>query len=136
MTDYTLFYWPIPFRGQFVRAVLAHVGARHAARRSTGKVHDPEAVHGDERETLPVGRRDRVAHLAHLERGRVVDREAEVELGTDLEVHHDLDRLFESATEPEREGSGPGLDVRLVGHPDPGRQTLSTDGPLVGEPAT
>lgn len=27
MTDYTLYYWPIPFRGQFVRAVLAHVGA-------------------------------------------------------------------------------------------------------------
>lgn len=27
MTDYTLFYWPIPFRGQFVRSVLAHVGA-------------------------------------------------------------------------------------------------------------
>ena len=27
MTDYTLYYWPIPFRGQFVRSVLAHVGA-------------------------------------------------------------------------------------------------------------
>ena len=27
MPDYTLHYWPIPFRGQFVRAVLAHVGA-------------------------------------------------------------------------------------------------------------
>ncbi len=27
MTDYTLFYWPIPFRGQFVRSVLAHVHA-------------------------------------------------------------------------------------------------------------
>ncbi|MEQ8306597.1 MAG: glutathione S-transferase [Hoeflea sp.] len=27
MTDYTLHYWPIQFRGQFVRAVLAHVGA-------------------------------------------------------------------------------------------------------------
>ncbi|MDJ0879679.1 MAG: glutathione S-transferase [Halieaceae bacterium] len=27
MTDYTLYYWPIPFRGQFVRAVLAHVNA-------------------------------------------------------------------------------------------------------------
>jgi len=27
MTDYTLFYWPIPFRGQFIRAVLSHVGA-------------------------------------------------------------------------------------------------------------
>lgn len=26
-TDYTLYYWPIPFRGQFVRAVFAHVGA-------------------------------------------------------------------------------------------------------------
>jgi glutathione S-transferase len=26
MADYTLFYWPIPFRGQFVRAVLAHAG--------------------------------------------------------------------------------------------------------------
>ncbi len=27
MTDYRLYYWPIPFRGQFVRAVLAHVQA-------------------------------------------------------------------------------------------------------------
>ncbi|WP_136660481.1 glutathione S-transferase [Nitratireductor sp. XY-223] len=27
MTDYTLYYWPIAFRGQFVRSVLAHVGA-------------------------------------------------------------------------------------------------------------
>lgn len=24
MTDYVLYYWPLPFRGQFVRAVLAH----------------------------------------------------------------------------------------------------------------
>ncbi len=27
MTDYTLYYWPVPFRGQFVRSVLAHAGA-------------------------------------------------------------------------------------------------------------
>lgn len=27
MIDYTLYYWPLPFRGQFVRSVLAHVGA-------------------------------------------------------------------------------------------------------------
>jgi len=27
MPDYTLYYWPIPFRGQFVRAVLAETGA-------------------------------------------------------------------------------------------------------------
>ncbi|KGF69630.1 glutathione S-transferase [Hoeflea sp. BAL378] len=27
MAQYTLYYWPLPFRGQFVRAVLAHVGA-------------------------------------------------------------------------------------------------------------
>jgi len=27
MPDYTLYYWPLPFRGQFVRAVLAHVRA-------------------------------------------------------------------------------------------------------------
>lgn len=27
MSDYTLYYWPLPFRGQFVRSVLAHVGA-------------------------------------------------------------------------------------------------------------
>jgi glutathione S-transferase len=26
MTDYTLYYWSAPFRGQFVRAVLAHAG--------------------------------------------------------------------------------------------------------------
>ncbi len=27
MTEYTLYYWPLPFRGQFVRSVLAHIGA-------------------------------------------------------------------------------------------------------------
>ena len=27
MIDYTLYYWPAPFRGQFVRSVLAHVHA-------------------------------------------------------------------------------------------------------------
>ena len=27
MADYTLYYWPIPFRGHFIRYVLAHVGA-------------------------------------------------------------------------------------------------------------
>ena len=27
MSDYTLYYWPVPFRGQFVRSVLAHVHA-------------------------------------------------------------------------------------------------------------
>ncbi|MEE2861857.1 MAG: glutathione S-transferase [Pseudomonadota bacterium] len=26
MADFTLFYWPLPFRGQFIRAVLAHAG--------------------------------------------------------------------------------------------------------------
>ena len=26
-TDYTLYYWPLPFRGQFIRSVLAHVDA-------------------------------------------------------------------------------------------------------------
>lgn len=28
LPDYTLYYWPIQFRGQFVRAVLAHVSAK------------------------------------------------------------------------------------------------------------
>jgi glutathione S-transferase len=28
MTDYDLYYWSAPFRGQFVRAVLAHAGKR------------------------------------------------------------------------------------------------------------
>lgn len=27
MADYTLYYWPIPFRGQFIRSLLTHVGA-------------------------------------------------------------------------------------------------------------
>jgi glutathione S-transferase len=27
MSDYILYYWSVPFRGQFVRAVLAHAGA-------------------------------------------------------------------------------------------------------------
>lgn len=26
MTDYDLYYWPLPFRGQFVRAILAYAG--------------------------------------------------------------------------------------------------------------
>jgi glutathione S-transferase len=26
MADYTLCYWPVPFRGQFIRAILAHAG--------------------------------------------------------------------------------------------------------------
>jgi len=30
MTDYTLYYWPLPFRGEFVRCVLAHAGASWA----------------------------------------------------------------------------------------------------------
>lgn len=28
MSDYTLYYWPVPFRGQFVRAILAFAGKR------------------------------------------------------------------------------------------------------------
>lgn len=27
MAEFTLYYWPVPFRGEFVRAILAHVGA-------------------------------------------------------------------------------------------------------------
>lgn len=27
MADYTLYYWPVPFRGQFVRAILEQAGA-------------------------------------------------------------------------------------------------------------
>lgn len=27
MSDFTLYYWPLPFRGEFVRALLAHAGA-------------------------------------------------------------------------------------------------------------
>ncbi|MEA1677657.1 glutathione S-transferase [Nitrospirillum sp. BR 11163] len=26
MADYTLYYWPVPFRGEFIRAILAHAG--------------------------------------------------------------------------------------------------------------
>lgn len=26
MSDYDLYYWPVPFRGQFIRAVLTHAG--------------------------------------------------------------------------------------------------------------
>ncbi len=26
MADYTLYYWPVPFRGQFIRAILVHAG--------------------------------------------------------------------------------------------------------------
>ena len=51
-----------------------------------------------------------------------------------IEAHSDRDRLLESATVPTGDGRELGLDIRLLGHPDPGRQTLETDGPLVGEP--
>lgn len=27
MADFTLYYWPMPFRGEFIRAILAHAGA-------------------------------------------------------------------------------------------------------------
>lgn len=27
MADYTLYYWPVPFRGEFIRAILAHQDA-------------------------------------------------------------------------------------------------------------
>lgn len=27
MAEFTLYYWPVPFRGEFVRAILAHQGA-------------------------------------------------------------------------------------------------------------
>jgi glutathione S-transferase len=37
MSDYDLYYWPIPFRGQFVRAVLAHAG-------KTWTEHDGAAI--------------------------------------------------------------------------------------------
>lgn len=37
MTDYDLYYWPIPFRGQFVRALLAYAG-------KTWTEHDGAAI--------------------------------------------------------------------------------------------
>lgn len=37
MTDYDLHYWPVPFRGQFVRAVLAYAG-------KTWTEHDAGAI--------------------------------------------------------------------------------------------
>lgn len=39
MSDYELYYWPIPFRGQFVRALLAHAG-------KTWTEHDAGAIAG------------------------------------------------------------------------------------------
>ena len=37
MADYDLYYWPVPFRGQFVRAVLAYAGR-------TWTEHDSDAI--------------------------------------------------------------------------------------------
>ena len=28
MSDYELYYWPVPFRGQFIRAILAYADKR------------------------------------------------------------------------------------------------------------
>ncbi|PZX15041.1 glutathione S-transferase [Palleronia aestuarii] len=39
MPDYALYYWPVPFRGQFVRAVLAHADR-------SWEEPDPEAILG------------------------------------------------------------------------------------------
>ena len=37
MSDYDLYYWPIPLRGQFVRALLAYAG-------KTWTEHDGAAI--------------------------------------------------------------------------------------------
>lgn len=37
MADYDLHYWPVPFRGQFIRAILAYAG-------KTWTEHDAEAI--------------------------------------------------------------------------------------------
>ena len=37
MTDYDLYYWPVPFRGQFIRAILAFAG-------KSWTEHDGEAI--------------------------------------------------------------------------------------------
>lgn len=49
MTDYTLYYWPIPFRGEFVRAVLAHAGARWTEADMTVMVGQKELDPADQR---------------------------------------------------------------------------------------
>ena len=38
MADYTLYYWPVPFRGQFIRAILAHAGRSWDERDDVGEV--------------------------------------------------------------------------------------------------
>ena len=37
MADYDLYYWPVPFRGEFIRAILAYAGKSWAE-------HDAEAI--------------------------------------------------------------------------------------------
>lgn len=44
MSAYTLYYWPLPFRGQFVRSVLSHVGASW----TEASIQDLIALKGDE----------------------------------------------------------------------------------------
>ncbi len=48
MTDYTLYYWPVPFRGQFIRAILAHAG------KTWDEPGDVGALTGAAPETQPV----------------------------------------------------------------------------------
>lgn len=50
MPEYTLYYWPVPFRGQFIRAVLAHV---HATWHEAG-TEDISALMGSPPEEQPV----------------------------------------------------------------------------------
>ncbi len=52
-----------------------------------------------------------------------------------IEAHNDLDRLRDQSQAEDLEDRELGLDLRLVGFPDPGRQTLDVDGPLVLEEA-
>ena len=48
MTDYTLYYWPVPFRGQFIRAILAHAG------KTWDEPEDVGALTGAEPDKQPV----------------------------------------------------------------------------------
>ncbi len=52
-----------------------------------------------------------------------------------IEAHNDLDRLREQSRSPDLEDRELGLDLCLSGHPDPGRQILEVDGPLILEEA-
>ncbi len=49
MKDYDLYYWPVPFRGQFIRTILAHAGKTWDEHDAGAVSSEMEAAPGDQK---------------------------------------------------------------------------------------